>query len=166
MNVAFLDRDGTIVKDYEDSTWSRITRPEFIEGAISTLRKLQTLDYRLIIITNQYLINEGYISINQYHQFTSLMLEELIRNEIEITDIFFCPHAKREQCNCMKSKTGMIEAALTKYTNIDLSESILIGDSPVDVELANQMNIKAFKIGLPYGNSTNVTSLYDVQNKL
>lgn len=166
MKVAFLDRDGTIVNDYEDSTWSRITKPEFIEGSISTLKQLQTLDYRLIIITNQYLINEGYISINQYHQFTSLMLEELIRHNIEITDIFFCPHAKREQCKCMKPETGMVEAALTKYPNINLSESLFIGDSPVDVELANQMNIKAFKIGSPYGNSTNVASLYDVQNKL
>ena len=44
MKVAFLDRDGTIVKDYEDSTWSRITKPEFIGGSISTLKKLQTLD--------------------------------------------------------------------------------------------------------------------------
>lgn len=66
----------------------------------------------------------------------------------------------------MKPETGMVEVALTKYPNINLSESLFIGDSPVDVELANQMNIKAFKIGLPYGNSTNVTSLYDLQKKL
>ena len=89
MKVAFLDRDRTIVKDYEDKEWSNIDRPEFLEGSISTLKKLQSQNYQLIIITNQYLINEKIITINQYHTFTSLMLKELIRNDISIIDIFF-----------------------------------------------------------------------------
>ena len=55
----------------------------------------------------------------------------------------------------------MIEAALTKYRKIDLDKSIFIGDSTVDVEVANRMNITAYKIGEPYGQSINIKTIAD-----
>lgn len=163
MKIAFLDRDGTIVQDYEDKQWSTVNRPAFFPGSISALKILQSLDYQLIIITNQYLINEKFITINQYHSFTSLMLQELIHHDISIKDIFFCPHARWEYCSCKKPNTGMIEAAITKYPNINLEKSILIWDSTVDVDLANRMNITAYKIGAPYGQSINIQTIADLQ---
>ena len=33
MKVAFLDRDGTIVRDYPDDEWKRKTVPEVLDGA-------------------------------------------------------------------------------------------------------------------------------------
>lgn len=41
MKVAFLDRDGTIVKDYKDEEWTHVNEPEFLEGAIKGLENLQ-----------------------------------------------------------------------------------------------------------------------------
>lgn len=166
MKVAFLDRDGTIVKDYDDKEWSNIDQPEFLEGSLTALKKLQSLHYQLIIITNQYLINEKFITINQYHMFTSRMLHELISHNISIMDIFFCPHARWEKCLCLKPKTGMIEAALTKYPNINLAKSIFIGDSMVDVEVANRMNLTAYKIGEPYGRAINIKTIADLKDVL
>ncbi len=32
MKIAFLDRDGTIIKDYPDREWANIKTPEFLEG--------------------------------------------------------------------------------------------------------------------------------------
>ena len=40
MKVAFLDRDGTIIKDYPDEKWSSIKHPEFLEGSIDGMQKL------------------------------------------------------------------------------------------------------------------------------
>ena len=33
MKVAFLDRDGTINRDYPDDIWSQIQYPEILPGA-------------------------------------------------------------------------------------------------------------------------------------
>ncbi len=55
MKVAFLDRDGTIIEDYEDEFWRNVTEPVFIKGSIEGLKKIRQKGYEIIIITNQYL---------------------------------------------------------------------------------------------------------------
>jgi len=148
MKVAFFDRYGTIIEDYPENQWTFIENPTLLEGAIETLKGAQLKGYKVIILTNQYLINDGYISLNQYKDITNKMLNKLHNEGIEILDIFYCPHSKREKCNCFKPKTGMIEQVLSKYPAIDMDESFMVGDSLVDVELAANSKIKGFGIGV------------------
>ncbi|WP_069650132.1 hypothetical protein [Caloranaerobacter ferrireducens] len=54
MKVAFLDRDGTIIEDYEDEKWKYVKDPVFIKGAIKALKVMKEKGYEIIIITNQY----------------------------------------------------------------------------------------------------------------
>ncbi len=70
-----MDRDGTIIKDYPDEKWREIKEPEFLEGSIEGLKRLKEMGYYFIIITNQYLINDGIISLNDYQQFTGKFLK-------------------------------------------------------------------------------------------
>lgn len=39
IKVAFLDRDGTINKDYDDNDWKFINHPEILDGNIEGLKK-------------------------------------------------------------------------------------------------------------------------------
>jgi len=147
MKTAFLDRDGTIVREHPDEEWPFVSEPEFLDGAIEGLRELRRLGYALIVVTNQCLINEGAITREQYEAFTARMLAVLSAHEVEILDIFFCPHARGEGCGCIKPRPGMIEAALIKHPAIDLAGSFLAGDRPTDIELARRMGLRAFAIG-------------------
>ncbi|HHX69183.1 MAG: HAD family hydrolase [Miniphocaeibacter sp.] len=148
MKVAFLDRDGTINKDYKDEQWSKIEEPEILPGSIEGLKYLQNKGFKFIIITNQYIIGENYITTKQYKDFNIKLLEILKDNGINIEDIFYCPHSREEKCNCIKPKIGMIEQANRKYPSIDMSESIFIGDSKCDMELAENIGVKFFGINL------------------
>ena len=150
MKIAFLDRDGTINKDYPDEDWKDCTTPEILEGSIEGLLSLLELGYEIIIVTNQYIINGGIITIMQYHDFQHKLLKLLKSNNIEILDTFYCPHTDVESCNCKKPKTGLIDLALKKYPNIDLPNSIYIGDSYSDQELASQFELKFFGINGHY----------------
>lgn len=85
MKIAFLDRDGTIIKDYPDEKWAMIKHSQFLDGSIAGMKKLIENGYYIIIITNQYLINDDIITLDQYH------------------------------CNCKKPKLGMINQALAEY---------------------------------------------------
>ena len=69
MKVAYIDRDGTINKDYPDADWRAIKEPEFLPNAIEGLKQLSSMGFKLIIITNQYLINDGIITQSDYHTF-------------------------------------------------------------------------------------------------
>jgi len=163
MKIAFLDRDGTIVRDYADDDWKGKIVPEVLEGAIDGMLQLNQRDYKIIIITNQYIINDGIISIDQYNEFTFNLKEIFEKNDVEVLDIFYCPHSTSENCECKKPKVGMVQKALEKYPLIDLSKSILIGDSKADEELALNVNLKFYKIGIKQ-NDTGL--LYDSINEV
>ncbi|MGN8646249.1 D-glycero-alpha-D-manno-heptose-1,7-bisphosphate 7-phosphatase [Gracilibacillus sp. HCP3S3_G5_1] len=147
MKVAFFDRDGTIIEDYPDQQWSTIRKPKFINGAIPAMKEVIRKEYKIIIVTNQYIINEGYITLEQYHLINDQMIKKLKDHNIEILEVFYCPHGRNEGCSCIKPKDGMIKQALEKYQNINLTESFMIGDSAVDIELAIRLGMKGFGIG-------------------
>ena len=162
MKVAFLDRDGTIVKDYTDIEWRDVDTPEFLDGSIEGIHKLIDLGYEIIIITNQYLINDGIISIQEYKRFTEKMMGRFSEEKIRILDIFYCPHSKKETCKCYKPASGLIEAAMQKYPEIDISYSIMIGDSICDMELAE--HFKMIFYGIIGGNLSKEDGLYKTIN--
>lgn len=43
LKIAFLDRDGTLIKDYPDEKWREIKEPEFLEGSIEGLKRLKEM---------------------------------------------------------------------------------------------------------------------------
>ena len=45
LKIAFLDRDGTLIKDYPDEKWREIKEPEFLEGSIEGLKRLKEMGY-------------------------------------------------------------------------------------------------------------------------
>ncbi len=164
MKVAFIDRDGTIIRDYPDSEWSYITEPDFLEDSIKGIQRLIKLEYEIIIITNQYIINEGIISLEQYNAFSEKILSQLVENAVNVLDVFYCRHTDQENCECKKPKTGMFKQALSKYSNIKAGDSIMIGDSESDRIFADSSGLQFF--GIKGGNIKNQQKCHDSINEI
>ena len=162
MKIAFLDRDGTIIEDYEDEKWREIEKPVFLKGAIEALKIIKQKGYEIIIVTNQYLINERIITLDQYKKINQRFLNYLKTNNIKVLDVFFCPHSKEEKCDCFKPKPGLIKQALEKYPNIDLSNSFIVGDSKSDVKLGKHFNLLCFGINVNNEGCINIESLKEI----
>ena len=143
--IAFLDRDGTISKEYSDNEWKTITMPLLLNGTIEGLKTIIKNGYEIIILTNQPLISDGVITEEQFKKYNDKLIEILSQNDISILKTYYCPHNDKDNCNCKKPKTGMIDAALKDY-NIDIKNSIYIGDSYSDYNLAKKLNINFFGI--------------------
>ena len=150
MKVAFFDRDGTIALDYPDNDWSHIEEPVLLPYVIEAMKYISSVGYKIIIITNQYIIGEGYITQSQYEDYNKKLLSILKENDIEILDVFFCPHKRSDNCKCCKPATGMVESALLKYPEIDLDKSFVVGDSISDMQLAEELNVKAYGLGIDF----------------
>ena len=135
----FLDRDGVINK--EVNYLHKIDDFEFINGIFDTCIYFQKLGYKIIIITNQSGISRGYYTEKQYQIVTKWMLNEFLNNQIQILDIFHCPHSPEANCNCRKPNPGMLLDAKSKH-NIDMKKSWMIGDKESDIEAANSAGIK------------------------
>ena len=135
----FLDRDGVINK--EKNYLYKIDDFEFIDGVFESLAYLQSLGYKLFIITNQSGIGRGYYTKEDFNTLTSWMLDEFGQNGIEISQVELCPHSPETNCKCRKPNIGMIDNILQNY-KIDLQNSWLIGDKSSDIQCAINAGIK------------------------
>ena len=136
--VIFIDRDGVINK--EKNYLYKIEDFEFIDGVFNALGYLQNLGYKLVIITNQSGIGRGYYTKEQYDVLTKWIKEEFLHNHIFISEIYCCPHAPNDQCNCRKPQIGMINQA-AKVLDIDYKNSWVIGDKFSDIQTGINANI-------------------------
>ena len=145
--VIFLDRDGTINKDF--GYVYQKSKLEFLSGVIEALHLLKDAGYKLIIITNQSGIGRGYFSLNDYNEFNQYMIEELKKLNIEIDKVYYCPHTDEDKCNCRKPNIGLFENAIKEY-NVDIENSYVIGDNERDLSVCDKYNLKSI---LLYKNS-------------
>lgn len=143
--IVFLDRDGTISKEYSDEEWKNINTPVLLNNTIKGLKIIKDLGYDIIVLTNQNLIADGIISFKQYEDYNNKLISILEDNNISILKTYYCPHNDLDNCNCKKPKTGMIDLCLDEY-NIDLTNSLYIGDSYSDYILSKKFNIRFYGI--------------------
>ena len=143
--IVFLDRDGTISKEYPDEEWRYVKEPILLEHNIEGLKIIRDLGYEMIILTNQNLIADKIITYEQYEDYSNKLIKILNDNGINILKTYYCPHNDLDNCDCKKPKTGMIDNSLKDF-DIDLNNSFYVGDSYSDCELANKFNLKFYGI--------------------
>ena len=139
IKTIFLDRDGVINK--EVNYLHKINDFEFIGGIFDACLHFQSLSYKIIIITNQSGISRGYYTESDYQKLTQWMLEQFQYKNVNILDVFHCPHGPDSTCDCRKPKPGMLIEAKINH-NIDMEKSWMIGDKEEDIMAANAAKIK------------------------
>ena len=155
----FLDRDGVI---NEDAGYvCEIKDFKFIDGIFDALREFAKAGYKLFVVTNQSGIGRGYYTQEQFDALNKFMLESFKKEQIFITKVYFCPHAPEQKCTCRKPNPKMILDACKEF-EIDLENSLMIGDKPSDVEAGKRAGVgKNFLL-----DGINFKYVRDVLNKL
>lgn len=151
MNKAvFFDRDGTI--NIEKNYLYKVEDFEFIKGIPEIIKEYNDKGYKVIVVTNQAGIARGYYTEEDMHKLHNYIDNELRKYGAHIDAYYFCPHHPTEgkgkykvNCNCRKPKTGMLEMAIKDF-NIDVTESILYGDKPWDIEAGINIGIRSYYI--------------------
>lgn len=136
----FLDRDGVI--NVEKNYLHKVEEFEFIDGIFELCKKYQALGYLIIVVTNQSGIARGYYNEEDFALLTRWMVDVFDRENIHITAVYHCPHHPEISgvCDCRKPEPGMLLEAAEKY-DIDLSKSLLVGDSERDIAAAHRAGV-------------------------
>jgi D,D-heptose 1,7-bisphosphate phosphatase len=145
--IAFLDRDGVINKKAEEHCY--ITGvPDFIfnEGIFELLHRLTALGFEFIVLTNQRGVARKLMSEEDLSEIHEHMSETFRKNNLELLDIFVCPH-EENSCECRKPKPGLMVRAQENHP-IDMGNSILISDSQKDIEMGMNAGLK-YSIFIP-----------------
>lgn len=150
-NAIFLDRDGTI------NEYVGFLRKEedfkLIPGVSEAIKKINNSGYLAIVVTNQPVIARGEVTEEELEEIHKKMETLLGLDGAYIDDIYYCPHHPDKgfegeipelkiECDCRKPKTGMLEKAAREH-NIDLSSSIMIGDSTLDIKMAENAGMQS-----------------------
>lgn len=126
-----MDRDGVINKDRPDyvKSWSEF---EFLPGSLDALKILTLNGYRIIVVTNQSVINRGMVTEAGLQSIHEKMTGAVTSHGGSIEAIYYCPHAPEDGCDCRKPAPGLIYRAQADY-GLDLSDTCMIGDSLKDI---------------------------------
>ena len=136
----FLDRDGVINAAPPEGEYIRCWEEfRLLPEAVSWIRLFKAAGFLTIVLTNQRGIALGVMSHADLIELHERMRAELAAQGAILDDIFYCPH-KEGVCNCRKPRPGLVLEAQQKW-NIDLSASLLIGDSQRDQLLAERCRI-------------------------
>ena len=146
----FLDRDGTI-----NQYVGFLTKPEefeLIPQVAEAIKMINRSGYLTIVVTNQPVIARGDCTWDDLRMIHDKMETELGKKGAFVDGIYVCPHhpdkgyeGERPEykvtCDCRKPGPGLILRAAQDF-NIDLSQSIMIGDSDNDIEAGRQAGLK------------------------
>ncbi|QYC10095.1 D-glycero-alpha-D-manno-heptose-1,7-bisphosphate 7-phosphatase [Brevundimonas nasdae] len=144
--AAFLDRDGVLI---EDCGYPH--KPEhlvLIPGAAEAVRRLKSLGYLTVIVTNQSGVARGLFTEDQMHDFNALLIAQLAQDGGVIDAVYAAPyHAdavieryRHPDHPDRKPNPGMLLRAIEEH-GIDPSKSLMIGDQPTDVEAARRAGV-------------------------
>ena len=102
--AVFLDRDGTIIRDYHfiDRPWL----VDLIPGAGLAVKRLNDAGWPIIIVTNQSGIGRHYFTMEDYRRVEARTLEVLTEAGAHVEATYFCPHHPGLRHSQGPSKSG------------------------------------------------------------
>ena len=144
----FLDRDGVINKviikrglPFAPLSFDLL---EILPSIKESILRLKKLNFVCLVVTNQPDVFRGKIEKK-----TVIKMNNYIKNQIKIDDIFICYHDDCHNCKCRKPKPGLLLEASKKW-DINLKKSYIIGDRWRDIEAGKSAGCKTIFIDCNY----------------
>lgn len=143
--AAFLDRDGTIIRD--TGFLHDPAQVALLPGAASAIRRFNAAGLPVVIVSNQSGIARGLYPESAYHAVQARLVELLAAEGARIDASYFCPHHPQFSgpCDCRKPGLLLFHRASQDH-GIDLSQSLYIGDRPSDIEPARHLGGRPFMV--------------------
>lgn len=139
--VLFIDRDGTLIEeppvDYQVDSLEKLA---FVPKAITAMNRIASLDYELVMATNQDGLGTDSFPEETFWPAHNLMLKTLEGEGVRFDDMLIDRSMPADNAPTRKPRTGMFG----KYLNgeYDMANSFVIGDRPTDIELARNLGAK------------------------
>ncbi|MDJ0919085.1 MAG: bifunctional histidinol-phosphatase/imidazoleglycerol-phosphate dehydratase HisB [Woeseiaceae bacterium] len=145
MKTLFIDRDGTLIVEPEDFQVDALEKLRLVDGVIPAMLKLREAGFRFVMISNQDGLGTESFPEADFHPAHDLMMHIFSSQGIDFDEVFICPHLPGDDCDCRKPRTGLLTRFLASNT-IDIDKSAVIGDRDTDLDLAERIGVRGFKL--------------------
>lgn len=142
--VVLLDRDGVINANRDDhvTSWAQF---RFLPGALEGIALLADRGLKVVVVTNQAIVNRGLVSRAAVDEIHERMLEAIARHGGRVTGVEVCPHRPDEGCGCRKPAPGLVTRAAQRH-GFELAASIMVGDHDQDLETARRAGCRSILV--------------------
>jgi D-glycero-D-manno-heptose 1,7-bisphosphate phosphatase len=145
----FLDRDGVLneveLLHGKPHPPAGVEQLRLLPGVAEACYRLRELGFALVVVTNQPDIARGKQTRDEVDR-----MHDVLRARLPLDDIVVCAHDDADDCRCRKPRPGMILDAATRL-DLDLGESVCIGDRWRDVEAGKRAGVMAIFVDRGYG---------------
>lgn len=136
----FLDRDGVIMENRANYVrrWEDV---ELFPEALTALAQFRHIPYKIIVVTNQSMVGRGLVEYDTAVTLNQRIIDQVIQANGRIDASYICPDPPGIDSPCRKPRPGMLLQAAQEH-DIDLSNSIMIGDALTDVQAGQAAGVK------------------------
>lgn len=143
----FLDRDGVLLEHVR--YLCRTDDVELIPAATAAVQSLNRAGVAAVVVTNQSVVARGMCSEAELAEIHAVMRRRL--QPARLAGVYYCPHLPpdageaarppyRVVCDCRKPSPGLLARASADL-GIDLSKSLIVGDSTSDLEAGRRAGV-------------------------
>lgn len=143
-DLVLLDRDGTLNR-LRPGYVSDPDALDVLPKAAESVRKLNDLGVRVVIVTNQRGLARGLLTEAQLIEVHRRLLSELVASGASVDGIHVCGH-EEGACDCRKPRAGLIEQVFKRAPWASRQRTILVGDSVRDEGAAVNAGIDFIRI--------------------
>jgi histidinol-phosphate phosphatase family protein len=143
----FLDRDGVINRRIPGGYVTRFDEFIFLDEVKEALKIFSEIFGRIIVVSNQQGIGKGLMTAGDADMIHRKMLEEVSMAGGRIDRVFYCPFLEEDSHPDRKPSIGMALKAREEFPAISFSRSLMVGDSPTDIEFGKNAGMHTVMIG-------------------
>jgi len=144
--TVFLDRDGVINRKRPAGAYvERWEQFEFLPGAIEALELLAAAGVRTVVVTNQRGAALGRMTTATVDEIHRRMQAALAARHAQCAAVLVCPH-EEGRCDCRKPRVGLFRQAQALIPEIDISRSVVVGDSARDLLAAAALGCPSYLV--------------------
>lgn len=143
-SIAFLDRDGTIIRDH--GYVSDPDQVELLPRAAAAIARLNARAIPTVVVTNQSGIGRGYYTEGEFRAVQTEVERQLALHGCALDAVYYCPHdPERGACACRKPGLELYRRAARRF-GAALEGAVFVGDKPHDVDPAGRTGGRAFLV--------------------
>jgi imidazoleglycerol-phosphate dehydratase / histidinol-phosphatase len=144
--ILFIDRDGCLIEEPADEQIDQYEKLRLMPGVIPALLKLKAAGYRFVMVSNQDGLGSAAFPEADFTGPHELLLQILSSQGIEFDAIHIDRSLPEDHAPTRKPGVGMLLEYL-RDPSLDRTQSAVIGDRQTDLELADNMGLRGFRVG-------------------
>jgi imidazoleglycerol-phosphate dehydratase/histidinol-phosphatase len=144
--ILFIDRDGCLIEEPEDEQVDSLDKFRLMPGVIPALLQLRDAGFRFVMVSNQDGLGTEAFPEPDFRGPQDLLLQILDSQGIAFDAVHIDPTRPEDNAPTRKPGIGMLLDYL-RDPELDREQSAVVGDRETDLQLAENMDLRGFRIG-------------------